>query len=90
MSDNKSHHAAAVLFNEKGQPDIIASGTGAFAKQILELAFAHDIPVREDPDLAQILSALEPDCAIPPIALGALSEILTYLYRINGIKIEPK
>ena len=66
-------------------PRIIASGRGQLAEQILELAFANGVKVREDPDLVQILSALEIDTEIPVEAFAAVAEILNYLYRINGV-----
>lgn len=68
----------------KGAPRISATGRGAVARQILEIAFAKGIPVREDPDLAQILGTLDVDSVIPVDALAAVAEILSYLYRING------
>ena len=66
-------------------PRITASGRGQLAEQILELAFANGVKVREDPDLVQILSALEIDTEIPVEAFAAVAEILNYLYRINGV-----
>jgi flagellar biosynthesis protein len=70
--------------DEKRAPRVAASGRGAVAEQILEIAFAKGIPVREDPDLAQILATLEVDSVIPVDALSAVAEILSYLYRLNG------
>jgi flagellar biosynthesis protein len=68
----------------KGAPRVAASGRGAVAEQILQIAFAKGIPVREDADLAQILATLDVDSVIPVDALSAVAEILSYLYRVNG------
>jgi flagellar biosynthesis protein len=68
----------------KAGPRIAATGKGAVAEQILQIAFERGIPVREDADLAQILSTLEVDSVIPVDALAAVAEILSYLYRLNG------
>jgi flagellar biosynthesis protein len=68
----------------KAGPRVAASGKGAVAEQILQIAFERGIPVREDADLAQILSTLEVDSVIPVDALAAVAEILSYLYRLNG------
>jgi len=68
----------------KRAPRIAATGRGAVAEQILEIAFAKGIPVREDADLAQILATLDVDSVIPVDALSAVAEILSYLYRLNG------
>jgi flagellar biosynthesis protein len=68
----------------KRAPRVAASGRGAVAEQILQIAFAKGIPVREDGDLAQILATLDVDSVIPVDALSAVAEILSYLYRLNG------
>ena len=65
-------------------PKVVATGRGKVAEQILELAFAHGVKVRTDPDLAQILSAVDVDTVIPSEAFVAVAEILAYLYRANG------
>jgi len=68
----------------KRAPRVAATGRGAVAEQILQIAFAKGIPVREDADLAQILATLDQDSVIPVDALSAVAEILSYLYRLNG------
>lgn len=81
--------AAAVAIKHDAQttapPRIVAKGRGAVAEQILTLAFAHDIKVREDADLVEILEAVDVDCEIPLNALATVAEILTYLYRANNM-----
>lgn len=63
---------------------IVAKGRGAVAEQILELAFATGVKVREDADLVEILDAIEVDSEVPLHALAAVAEILSYVYRANG------
>ncbi len=65
-------------------PRIVASGHGAVAEQILELAFAHGVKVRTDADLAEILAAVDVESEIPIEAIAAVAEILAYVYRANG------
>ena len=65
-------------------PRIVAKGKGAEAEEILRLAFANDVKVREDADLAELLHACELDKLIPLAAFTAVAEILAYLYRLNG------
>jgi flagellar biosynthesis protein len=65
-------------------PRVVAKGKGAEAEEILRLAFANDIKVREDADLAALLEAVELDQLIPLAAFTAVAEILSYLYRLNG------
>ncbi len=65
-------------------PKVVAGGRGGVAEQILEIAFANDVKVREDADLAQLLSSIDIDSEIPIEAFAAVAEILTYVYRANG------
>lgn len=64
-------------------PRVIASGRGFTADRILELAFANGVKVREDADLAEMLSAVGIGEEIPFAAFSAVAEILTYLYRAS-------
>lgn len=66
-------------------PRIIAKGHGAFAEQILQLAFATGVKVREDANLTEILEAIEVDTEVPLHALAAVAEILSYVYRANDL-----
>lgn len=65
-------------------PRIVATGKGTVAEQILEVAFANGVKVREDADLVEILSAIEVDSDIPVEAIAAVAEVLAYVYRANG------
>lgn len=67
-----------------GLPRVVASGQGRTAEQIIELAFANGVRVRQDADLAQILAAIDIDTEIPFDALVAVAEILCHVYRANG------
>lgn len=66
------------------RPRVVATGRGAVAEQILQVAFANDIKVREDADLVEVLSSVDLDSEIPLEALAAVAEILAYVYRANG------
>jgi flagellar biosynthesis protein len=69
--------------NPRRAPRVAATGRGAVADQIVAIAFEKGVPVREDADLAQILSTVDVDAEIPIDALAAVAEILSYLYRFN-------
>jgi flagellar biosynthesis protein len=78
---------AAALQNDHQTSDIpkvIAAGRGKWAEQILEIAFANGIKVREDPVLAEMLASIELDSPIPTEALVAVAEILAYVYEAEG------
>lgn len=84
-SPDRSQIAVALQYDrqEDKVPRVVATGRGALAERILELAFAHGIKVREDADLAEILAAVEVGQQIPISAFAAVAEILFYLYRAN-------
>ena len=90
ISKNRAKPArqtAVALENDPNKPDlpkITASGRGKWAEQILELAFANGIKVREDPALAEILASIELDSPIPTEAIMAVAEILAYVYEAEG------
>lgn len=65
-------------------PRITAAGRGKIAEQILQLAFANGIKVREDPALAEMLTKIELDSPIPSEAFLAVAEVLSYVYKANG------
>lgn len=71
-------------------PRIVATGKGEVARQILEIAFAHGVKVREDADLAEILAAIDVESEIPLEAIAAVAEILTYVYRANATSMDGK
>ncbi|HYM01965.1 MAG TPA: EscU/YscU/HrcU family type III secretion system export apparatus switch protein [Stellaceae bacterium] len=83
--DRSTPIAVALEYDRKEDkvPRVVASGRGAIADRILELAFAHGVKVREDADLAEILTAVDVGQQIPIAAFAAVAEILFYIYRAN-------
>lgn len=78
---------AVALHHEHGAdkaPTVVAQGYGAIADKILRLAFDHDVKVRRDPELAQVLMAVELNQEIPVEAFAAVAEILSYVYQANN------
>lgn len=69
--------------DDQAPAKITATGRGFLAEQILQVAFANGIKVREDADLVQILAAVDVDNDIPTEAFTAVTEILAYVYRAN-------
>ena len=76
-------------------PKVVAKGSGWLAEQIIAIAEANGIEVKEDPDLAQLLSSVDVDSEIPLEAFTAVAEILSYVYGLNdqwpeGVNPEPQ
>ncbi len=93
MTTSSHPPKAIALQYERGKdpaPRITASGKGVVAEQILALAFANGVRVREDADMAEILSQLDVDTIIPVETFAAVAEILNYVYHMNSVYGKPK
>jgi flagellar biosynthesis protein len=77
--------AAAIRYDaaKDDAPKLTAKGKGHVAERIIELARQHDIPVRSDKALIQILSQLDIDQHIPSELYKAVAEILAFVYSAN-------
>lgn len=64
-------------------PTVAAKGKGYIAEQILKLARENGVEIRQDSDLALLLSKLDVDDVIPLEAYAAVAEILSYIYKKN-------
>ena len=87
MQVNKKK-AVALGYNrsQDNAPKVLASGAGEIANKIISLAKEHDIPIKEDSDLIEILSKVEVDQEIPPNLYKAVAEIFSFLYKITNKK----
>ena len=77
--------AAAIRYDaaRDDAPRLTAKGKGHVAERIIELARQHNIPIRSDKALIQILSQLDIDRHIPPELYKAVAEILAFVYSAN-------
>jgi flagellar biosynthesis protein len=83
--DEKVRLAAALKYDsqEDAAPVMTAKGRGAIAEKIISIAKKNGIPIKEDPNLVQILSKLDIDEQIPPVLYKAVAEILAFVYSLN-------
>ena len=84
IPDTRDAIALAVKCPQGKIPRVVSGGKGRIAEQILEIAFKQGIRVREDSDLAELLSAVNVNSEIPCEAFAAVAEILTYIFSINN------
>ncbi len=89
MSDNNkppANKAVALEYDktDDAAPRVTAVGKGRVAEEILAIAFAQGIKVREDADLVEILEQIEIDTPIPIEAFAVVAEILAYVYQANA------
>jgi flagellar biosynthesis protein len=85
-ADPRSISSAVALHYARGSddaPTVTAKGRGATAEAILAAAREHGVPVREDPDLVELLSRCELGDSIPTELYSAVARILGYLYALN-------
>ena len=64
-------------------PRLTSKGKGLVAENIIALAREHNIPIKEDPDLVEVLSQVEVDQEIPPAVYHVVAELLAFVYKIN-------
>ena len=90
MAGKKEHKpsvkmAAAIRYDAQRDqaPKVSASGRGVIAEKIIALAQEHGIPIKNDPDLVQVLSKLKVGSEIPVELYRAVAEILAFIYSVN-------
>ncbi len=84
---NPTHYAVAIRYvaNSPGAPKVVAKGKNYLALRIRKKAIEHQIPIIENPPLAQALyKSAEVGQEIPAHLYRAVAEILAYIYRLMG------
>ncbi len=76
--------AIALEYDGNGAPRVTAKGKGEIADQILAIAAENGVPIREDRDLALLLSQIELGDEIPTELYVAIAEVLHFAYRLSG------
>lgn len=77
--------AAALRYDAKkdAAPKVVAKGSGKIAERILQIAKEHNVPIKDDPQLVEVLSTLDLYQEIPPELYRAVAEILAFVYRMT-------
>jgi flagellar biosynthetic protein FlhB len=84
---NPTHYAVALRYQTEVMPAprVVAKGKNYLAQRIRKLAIHHQVPVIENPPLAQALyESTEVGQEIPPHLYRAVAEVLAYIYRLMG------
>jgi flagellar biosynthesis protein FlhB len=84
---NPTHYAVAIRYQLDSMvaPKVVAKGKNYLALRIRALATEHEVPIIENPPLAQALyKSVDVGQEIPPHLYRAVAEILAYIYRILG------
>jgi flagellar biosynthesis protein FlhB len=89
---NPTHYAVAIEYRPTtmAAPVVVAKGRNLIAQKIKELARWNEVPIVENPPLAQALyKAADVGQMIPPRLYAAVAEILAFLYRAQ-MRMNPR
>ena len=87
---NPTHYAVALRYEMDGMtaPLVVAKGRNYLARRIREKAVEHQVPIVENPPLAQALyQSVEVGQEIPPHLYRAVAEILAYIFKLMNGKL---
>jgi flagellar biosynthesis protein len=78
--------AVALEYDGSAAPRVTAKGQGEIAEKIIETARKHDVPLEENPLLAQALAAVEIDDHIPEELYKAVAQVIGFVLRLRAVK----
>ncbi|MBI4907773.1 MAG: EscU/YscU/HrcU family type III secretion system export apparatus switch protein [Acidobacteria bacterium] len=82
---NPTHYAVCIRYVHESMatPIVVAKGKNYLALRIRQIAGEHQIPLVENPPLAQSLyKSVEVGQEIPPLFYRAIAEVLAYVYQM--------
>lgn len=83
-SDPKKKRAVALFYDGETAPKLTAKGNDDIAEKIIAIAVEHDIPIREEPELVNVLSRLKLNDEIPRELYVAVAEVIAFAYMLKG------
>ncbi len=85
MSEKQIKKAVALRYDtvHENAPRVVAKGKGEVAAQIIKSAKLHDLPIKEDADLVELLSKIELDREIPENLYKAVAELFSFIYKLT-------
>jgi len=89
---NPVHIAVALRYEPErmAAPQVVAKGERLVAERIKEIARENQVPIVENPPLAQALhKSVKIGGLIPPELYQAVAEVLAFVYRISGQTVLP-
>jgi flagellar biosynthesis protein len=67
-------------------PRVLAAGHGRVAERILEIARQNNLPIRDDPILAEALAQVDLNQVIPPELYAVVAEVFAFVHRLRQKK----
>ena len=85
MDRIKPKKAIAVKYDEykDDAPKVLGKGQNHLADKIIEVARKHNVYIKEDPELTNILYKLDIGAEIPEELYQVVAEILAFIYRVR-------
>ena len=80
--------AAALRYDTSKEkaPRVVAKGKGQSAKNIIKIAQLHNLPIKKDEDLIELLSKVELDKEVPEALYKAVAEVFSFIYNVTNKK----
>lgn len=77
--------AAALRYDtaKERAPRVVAKGEGQSAENIIKIAELHNLPIRKDEDLIELLSKVELDKEVPEALYRAVAEVFSFIYKVS-------
>ncbi len=78
--------AAALRYNtqKESAPRVVAKGQGKSAENIIKIAELHNLPIKKDEDLIELLSKVELDKEVPTALYKAVAEVFSFIYKVTN------
>ncbi|HQT42980.1 MAG TPA: EscU/YscU/HrcU family type III secretion system export apparatus switch protein [Halothiobacillus sp.] len=84
QESGKITRAVALKYAGTDLPLVVATGQNLVAQEIVRRADSAQVPLVEDPALAQALSQLDVGAHIPEALFRAVAEVLSYALYVSG------
>jgi flagellar biosynthesis protein len=75
--------AVALRYDAPDAPKVVAVGRGELGQRIVETARAHGVPLEHNPPLAEALSRIELDTAIPEALYEAVALVIGFILEAS-------
>lgn len=90
---NPTHYAVALRYDHAtmSTPVVVAKGKNYLALRIRQIAIENQVPLVENPPLAQALyKSCEIGREIPPALYRAVAEVLAYIHRLTNLRRQSR
>jgi flagellar biosynthesis protein len=78
--------AAALIYDpaKPAPPEVIATGRGLIAEEIVKAAREHGVPLHQDAGLVDALALLDIGTIIPRELYAVVAEVLAFVYSVDA------